>query len=168
MTTCTYKFKDASGEEVTITGQADMKAFLANGGLEQLLPGKALPWRAKPTDGEGRAVAGGQEGVNGYFYKGGQFLPTTMAAPGKWKVDKKWITSGRALVAPGEFAYQPTPFSRSLYEIAGVGHYAVVGRDGKMAVNAGVRANDGSPVNQYMEIRPGVKGVLGKESLTLG
>lgn len=46
MTTCTYKFKDASGEEVTITGQADMKAFLANGGLEQLLPGKVLPWRS--------------------------------------------------------------------------------------------------------------------------
>ncbi len=45
MTTCTYKFKDASGEEVTITGQAEMKAFLANGGLEQLLPGKVLPWR---------------------------------------------------------------------------------------------------------------------------
>lgn len=48
MTTCTYKFKDASGEEVTITGQADMKAFLANGGLEQLLPGKVLPWESKP------------------------------------------------------------------------------------------------------------------------
>lgn len=47
MTTCTYKFKDASGEEVTITGQADMKAFLANGGLEQLLPGKVLPWAEK-------------------------------------------------------------------------------------------------------------------------
>lgn len=168
MTSCTYRFKNASGEEVTITGQAEMKAFLADGGLEQLLPGKVLPWRAKPADGEGRAVAGGQEGVNGYFYKGGQFLPTTMAAPGKWKVDKKWITSGRALVAPGEFAYQPTPFSRSLFEIAGVGHYTVVGKDGKMAVNVGVRANDGSPVNQYMEIRPGVKGVVGKESLTLG
>ena len=46
MTTCTYKFKDASGEEVTIAGQAEMKAFLANGGLDQLLPGKVLPWRS--------------------------------------------------------------------------------------------------------------------------
>ena len=46
MSSCTYKFKNASGEEVTITGQADMKAFLANGGLEQLLPGKVLPWRS--------------------------------------------------------------------------------------------------------------------------
>ena len=45
MSSCTYKFKNASGEEVTITGQAEMKAFLANGGLEQLLPGKVLPWR---------------------------------------------------------------------------------------------------------------------------
>ena len=45
MSSCTYKFKNASGEEVTITGQAEMKAFLADGGLEQLLPGKVLPWR---------------------------------------------------------------------------------------------------------------------------
>lgn len=52
MTTCTYKFKDASGEEVTITGQADMKAFLANGGLEQLLPGKVLPWGGKQSTRE--------------------------------------------------------------------------------------------------------------------
>ena len=54
MSSCTYKFKNASGEEVTITGQAEMKAFLANGGLEQLLPGKVLPWRggsAKADDG---------------------------------------------------------------------------------------------------------------------
>ena len=47
MSSCTYKFKNASGEEVTITGQAEMKAFLANGGLEQLLPGKVLPWSEK-------------------------------------------------------------------------------------------------------------------------
>lgn len=53
MSSCTYKFKNASGEEVTITGQTEMKAFLANGGLEQLLPGKVLPWRggsAKAAD----------------------------------------------------------------------------------------------------------------------
>lgn len=47
MSSCTYKFKNASGEEVTIAGQAEMKAFLANGGLEQLLPGKVLPWSEK-------------------------------------------------------------------------------------------------------------------------
>lgn len=47
MTSCTYRFKNASGEEVTITGQAEMKAFLADGGLEQLLPGKVLPWSEK-------------------------------------------------------------------------------------------------------------------------
>jgi len=49
MSSCTYKFKNASGEEVTITGQAEMKAFLANGGLEQLLPGKVLPWKQAET-----------------------------------------------------------------------------------------------------------------------
>lgn len=51
MTSCTYRFKNASGEEVTITGQAEMKAFLADGGLEQLLPGKVLPWRQQGVDG---------------------------------------------------------------------------------------------------------------------
>ncbi|MGL4261961.1 MAG: LPD5 domain-containing protein, partial [Afipia sp.] len=45
MSTCTYRLKDASGKEVVITGQAEMKAFLADGGIEQLLPGKVLPWK---------------------------------------------------------------------------------------------------------------------------
>ena len=56
MSSCTYKFKNASGEEVTITGQAEMKAFLANGGLEQLLPGKVLPWQAKPIAGKYQVI----------------------------------------------------------------------------------------------------------------
>lgn len=123
------------------------------------------------ADGVGRAVAGGQDGINGYFYKGGQFLPSTMAEPGKWKVDGKWITSGRALIGPGEFGNQPTPFSRSLFELASVGAYTVL-NNGKLSLNRGsegrgVRASDGSPVTLDMQIRPGVKGALGKESLTL-
>ena len=56
MSSCTYKFKNASGEEVTITGQAEMKAFLADGGLEQLLPGKVLPWQAKPIAGKYQVI----------------------------------------------------------------------------------------------------------------
>lgn len=52
MTSCTYRFKNASGEEVTIAGQAEMKAFLADGGLEQLLPGKVLPWKGEDADAD--------------------------------------------------------------------------------------------------------------------
>jgi hypothetical protein len=126
----------------------------------------------RPADGKSRAVSGGQDGINGYFYKGGQFLPNTQAEPGKWKVKGKWVQSSRALVAPGEFAFQPTPFSRSLFELASVGASTVL-RDGKLEINPGaegrgVRAADGTPVTRDMEIRPGVKGVLGKESLTMG
>lgn len=119
-----------------------------------------------------RAARGGQEGVNGFFYKGGQFLPHTQAAPGKWKLKGKWINSARELVAPGEFAFQPTPFSRSLFVLAGVGSSTVL-NDGRLTLNLGprgqgVRACDGTPITLAMEIRPGVKGVLGKEALTLG
>jgi len=64
----------------------------------------------------GRAAAGGQVAEsNGFFYKGGQFLPTTTAEPGKWKVGKKWIKSGRELIEPGVIANAPTPFSRSIF-----------------------------------------------------
>ena len=125
---------------------------------------------AKPSsqaDGKSRAVAGGQDGINGYFYKGGQFLPSTTAEPGKWKVKGKWVTSGRALIAPGEYAHQPTPFSRSLFDLAGVGAWTTVSPDGRMAVRSGVRTANGIPVTGGLEFRPGVKGVLGKESLTL-
>ena len=38
MTTCTYKFTGADGKEQTIEGQAAFKAFLFDGGLQQLLP----------------------------------------------------------------------------------------------------------------------------------
>jgi hypothetical protein len=38
--TCTYKFVGTNGKETVITGQAAFKAFLAEGGLEQLLGAK--------------------------------------------------------------------------------------------------------------------------------
>jgi hypothetical protein len=116
----------------------------------------------------GQAKQGGEVGVNSYLYKGGQFLPSTQAEPGKWKVGKKWITTGREIVAPGKFEVQPTPFSRSLLVIAGIGHFTrIVG--GKLVINEGVRLNDGvTPVTLDMKVRPGVRGVLGKEALTLG
>jgi hypothetical protein len=65
--------------------------------------------------GKGRAQAGGEKAEsNGYFYKGGRFLPTTTAEPGKWKIGKKWVKSGRELIEPGVIANAPTPFSRSI------------------------------------------------------
>lgn len=133
-----------------------------------------MPTASRPASvtSTSRAKAGGQTGINGYFYKGGQFLPNTQAEPGKWKVAGKWVKSGRALVAPGEFAHQPTPFSRSLFELASVGASTVL-EGGLLSVNKGaqgkgVRFANGEVVTRDTEIRPGVKGILGKESLTLG
>ena len=57
MTTCTYKFTGADGKEQTIKGQAAFKAFLFDGGLQQLLPsfakrmtGAAPAFSAKQAD----------------------------------------------------------------------------------------------------------------------
>lgn len=114
-----------------------------------------------------QAKQGGETGVNGYFYKGGQFLPSTQAEPGKWKIGKKWVKSSREMIAPGVWESQPTPFSRSLFLLSGVGHFSIM-RDGLLVINEGVRLNDGvTPVTGSLEVRPGVRGVLGKESLTL-
>jgi hypothetical protein len=114
----------------------------------------------------GHAKAGGEiAAANGYFYKGGQFLPSTAAEPGRWKVEGKWIKSGKAEIGPREYAHQPTPFSRSIYElIAGVSE-----RDhsGQLQLRRGITDALGASVTPDALVRPGVKGVLGKESLTL-
>ena len=112
----------------------------------------------------GRAAAGGQVGVNGYFYKGGQFLPTTMAEPGKWKLDGKWVTSGREEVAPREWGHAPTPFSRSIYAM--INAWTDL-KDGNLSVRDGIRDYQGNPVTPDTEIRPGVRGVQGQQALTL-
>jgi hypothetical protein len=122
----------------------------------------------------GRAKAGGQVAdANGFFYKGGQFLPTTTAEPGKWRVGKKWITSGSELIEPGTRANQPTPFSRGILGM--VMHYTDLDKSGQMTIKQGpkiMQVKDGFqeyvPVSVESEFTPGVKGVLNKEPITLG
>jgi len=121
----------------------------------------------------GRSIAGGQIGVNGYFYKGGQFLPNTMAEPGKWKLGKKWVFSGRELVGPGEWGFQPTPFSRSIFTLLAVGAYTRLNDDGTISLNKRsdgepIFDNQGKPITLETRFRPGVKGVLSIEDFTLG
>jgi hypothetical protein len=120
----------------------------------------------KFTDKGGRAAAGGQIAAsNGYFYKGGQFLPSTDAKPGKWKVGKKWVTTGKELIAPGEFGVQPTPFSRSIFEM--VRQITLWDDDRtKLRFREGTRDYQGNPVTENSTFRPGVKGVLGKEEVS--
>lgn len=122
-------------------------------------------------DSAGRAAKGGQKGINGWSYKGGQFLPSTMAEPGKWKLGKKWVTTGREQVAPGKYEVQPTPLSRSIYTLIGPGYFTVFQGE-KAAINPKALSGElfdpsGGLVTPDMQIKPGVKGILGKRSFSL-
>lgn len=109
----------------------------------------------------GQAQKGGQTGMNDYFYKGGQFLPSTKAEPGKWKIGKKWVKTGKELIEPNKFEIQPTPLSRSIYVLLSVG--AMTKMEGKkIEFNPDMR--DNSPDRK---IKPGVKGIVGKKEYTL-
>ena len=115
-----------------------------------------------------QAKAGGEVAEsNGYFYKGGQFLPSTEAEPGRWKIGKKVVTTKQEVIAPGEMAVQPTPFSRSIYQAAlGQGDWVTKTPEG-LKVRENIKTSTGEPITPDMKIRLGVKGVLGKEELTL-
>lgn len=119
----------------------------------------------------GRARIGGEIGVNGAYYKGGRFLPNTQAEPGKWKLGRKWIVSGRELTQPGELSWQPTPFSRSIFAL--LRSITDIDEEGTLHMR---RPADGSPIRCHVTgeeltedtlIRPGVKGVMGEQSFTI-
>lgn len=144
---------------------------LAQGVTLESFVSSSLADAQKPSataDGTTRAVAGGQEGMNGYQYKGGQFLPNTMAEPGKWKIGGKWVTGGKEQVAPGEWEFSPTPFSRSIYMASGLSVYGEDAGGGQLRLRAGLRDNSGSPVTLESDVTPGVRGVLSKTKFTLG
>ena len=90
MSSCTYKFNNASGEEVTITGQAEMKAFLADGGLEQLLPGKVLPWKD-----DGAKVAEKPVTPSAVTLKGPRRDPTTVSMFNPYQVGDIVMIAGQ-------------------------------------------------------------------------
>ena len=79
MADCTYRFTD-NGEEVVITGKADMKAFLAAGGLERLMNGESsrnaggsaatirVDGVERPTtNSNGRPIAQTEEGLRNFW-----------------------------------------------------------------------------------------------------
>ena len=103
---------------------------------------------------------------NQYFYKGGQFLPSTEAEPGRWKVGKKWVHAGKEMTEPGKYEHQPTPFSRA---ILGLVHgWAERDKDNNLKLREGISDHTGKPVTHDTEIRPGVKGVMGKHTHKVG
>jgi hypothetical protein len=103
---------------------------------------------------------------NQYHYKGGQFLPSTTAEPGKWKVGGKWVTSGKELTEPGKMEHQPTPFSRSIFsQIHGISEQD---KDKKLKLREGIYTHSGEPLTHETKTRLGVKGKLGKKEHSYG
>jgi hypothetical protein len=62
-----------------------------------------------------RAKIGGEMGGNGYFYKGGQFLPSTKEPPGTYKFTKGNKGTGKIEVAPYDWSYRPTETAEPIY-----------------------------------------------------
>lgn len=103
---------------------------------------------------------------NQYHYKGGQFLPTTEAEPGKWKIGKKWVNAGRELVEPGKYDTQPTPFSRAI--LGAIQSYIERDKNGKLKLREGIRDGQGNPVTKDTKTQLGIKGKLDKHEHTYG
>ena len=102
---------------------------------------------------------------NQYHYKGGQFLPSTSAEPGKWKLGKKWVHAGKEMIEPGKYEHQPTPFSRSI--LGALGAYAY-NDNGKISLRKGVYDHRGEPITGETKTRLGIKGIQGKHEHSYG
>jgi hypothetical protein len=90
------------------------------------------------TRGQGeRARKGGEVAQsNEYFYKGGQFLPSTSAPPGTYKIKGKVIGKGREFIEPGYFTggkgkweTAPTPLHRAIWTF--IGNYVQPSGEGR-------------------------------------
>lgn len=122
--------------------------------------GKAKPYReaVEADESASRAVVGGEVGINGSFYKGGQFLPNTMERPGKFKIGKKWVPAKGFLVAPGERATQPTATSSALFQT--LNSYSELAADGTLSLRQGLRTPQGADVTPDT--------IAGESGLTFG
>jgi hypothetical protein len=110
-------------------------------------------------------VGGETAASNGYFYKGGQFLPSTEDPPGTYRIGKKRYKVRREEVAPGEFAEQPTPTSRAIYPQ--VAFFARRASSGALEFIPGAKDATGASLDVDKEVRFGIKGFLGKNSVSL-
>jgi hypothetical protein len=117
--------------------------------------------------GRSQAQKGGETAdSNQYHYKGGQFLPSTSAEPGKWKIGKKWVSSGKELTEPGKLEHQPTPFSRSIF--SSIHGLSERDKDKNLKLRDEIYSHTGEPITNESKIRLGVKGQLGKHEHSYG
>ena len=82
--------------------------------------GSGIPSQTEPG---GRAPAGGMIGMNGLYYPGGSFLPSTTLGKLPPASNASRSGSGKRLVARGEWAERPTPTAESIWHMI-VGTYA--------------------------------------------
>ena len=84
---------------------------------------------------EYRATAGGQRGVNGEWYEGGQFLPTSpKTIKGQQKSNKTERRARKQEIAPYLWEVAPTAKARSIYAMTSA--FAKIGRDEKLELAA--------------------------------
>ena len=114
----------------------------AAGGLG--LAAIALPGPDVGKGGKVRAAIGGEKGINGYPYKGGQFLPSTNQAPGLFTIGGKKVKARELEVEPGRREAQPSAGAIPIYPQ--VTAYAKRGADGKFELLPNVKDATGKPV----------------------
>jgi len=170
----TFKSMMLEGDPAAM-GELAMQAPIV-GMTKALTPRKELiEQQLNALEDTGRAKAGGQVAdANGFFYKGGQFLPTTTAEPGKWKINNKWVKSGDLLIEPGKVATQPTPFSQSIF--SGIKEYIEPDKSGKYKIKEGLRTlgkADEEGMRYYEDVTgnttwtPSINNVVHKEPIDL-
>jgi hypothetical protein len=83
-----------------------------------------------------RARKGGEQGVNGAHYEGGQLLPSSKATEqGKQKSAKK-VSTGKQEIAPYVWEAPPAPGARALWRGLGVGQWTTIDRvTGQVVLN---------------------------------
>jgi len=98
-----------------------------------------VPDLASRAEHSGQAKAGGEWGVNGEWYRGGQFMPASArTVKGEYKASYTAGT-GRQLIAPGEFAVPP---AGGLSIFSGIRSLVKYGDDGVL-----------SPINNKLAIK---------------
>jgi len=107
-------------------------------------------------EASGRAKKGGQIGLNGETYKGGQFLPSSkFTVKGKIRYEKSNIVGvSKEEIEPFKWELSPSPYARSIWAlIKGVMDHNHFRKTGEIRMIPDLR--DFSP---DMKIEPGVKG----------
>ena len=114
-----------------------------------------------------QAAPGGQTGVNGYFYKGGQFLPSTQAPPGFFRVKGKNVRTRREQIAPYQWEFPPEGHPmRSIWAL--VSAWCDTLPDGSLRLRSGIRDNCGEPITRDVRVRPGIAGGQATNNASLG